>query len=130
MGPDRPGVLAGEIFFWLLLIGGLIWLTVYLARSHGGGSPSGARWQHAVHVCGVNPQFKLAHVTAITQVYPNRGTAGWITWYGTTQPQEAWFEQAFPPLRSWVVVSGSAGYDPQHQNPHIFYVDRVHDVIV
>jgi hypothetical protein len=131
VGADRPGLVAGEVLFWVLLVGGLIWLIVYLAQSRSRGiRAQSARWQHAVQVCTMNPQFKLGHVTTVMQAYPNRGTMAWITWYGTTQPQQVWFEQAFPPQGSWVVVSGSTGYGPHNQNPQTFYVHRVHDIIV
>jgi hypothetical protein len=46
------------------------------------------------------------------------------------EQQDAWFEHDFPPGGAWVVVSGSDGYGPHTDNPHIFNVNKVHDVIM
>jgi hypothetical protein len=63
-------------------------------------------------------------VTSINQVHPQRGTAAWVTWYGSGQPQNTWFENAYPPVGGWVVVSGEIS-----QDPNTFLVRQVHDVI-
>ena len=68
-------------------------------------------------------------MTNVVAAYPQRGTKAWITWHGSNAVQDTWFEQSFPPLGSWVVVSGSPGYGPHNDNPQTFYVNRVHDVI-
>jgi hypothetical protein len=116
----------GQLTFYVLLIGGIVWLIVHLVRrSKGGGSGSShARWQHAVNVCSADPRYRLGQVTSVNQVYPQRGTAAWVTWYGTGQPQNTWFENVYPPVGGWVVVTGGTGPDRT-----TFVVDRVHDVI-
>ena len=121
---ERPGLALGQTMFTLLLIGGVIWLIIYVTRSVQSKQATKARWQHALQVCNTNPEFKLAHVTNVITTYPQRGTKAWITWYGGNTLQDTWFEQSYPPQGSWVVVSGSS------QNPQTFYVNRVHDVIL
>jgi hypothetical protein len=51
----------GQPFFYVVLIGGIVWLIVHLTRrskaangAHGG--PGQARWQHAVQVCSADPR--------------------------------------------------------------------------
>ena len=126
---ERPGLALGQTLFTLLLIGGAIWLIAHVAQSRQSKQASQARWNHALQVCSTNPEFKLGHVTNVVAAYPQRGTKAWITWYGANAVQDTWFEQSFPPLGSWVVVSGSPGYGP-YDNPQTFYVNRVHDVII
>jgi hypothetical protein len=122
-------LLIGQLMFYALLIGGIVWLIVYVVRRSGGGAqPSQAmqaRWQHAVQICSADPRYRLGQVTSISQVHPQRGTMGWVTWYGTGQPQSTWFEHAYPPVGGWVVVSGANAHDP-----NMFHVSRVHDIIV
>lgn len=124
---DRPGLVLGQLTFYLLLIGGIVWLIVHLVRrskAGGGNGSSQARWQHAVNVCAADPRYRLGQVAAVNQVYPQRGTTAWVTWYGTGQPQNTWFENVYPPVGGWVVVTGGIGPDRT-----TFVVDQVHDVI-
>ena len=122
---ERPGLVIGQLLFYALVVAGIVWLLVHLARrSRGGGDATQARWQHAVQVCRADPRYRLGQVTAVSQVYPERGAAAWVTWYGTGQPQSTWFENAYPPVGGWVVVSGAGG-----QDPNTFHVSQVHDLI-
>ena len=121
---EHPGRAVGQLFFYVLVIAGIIWFIVYLVRrNRGGAGPNQARWQHAVQVCGNDPRYRLGHVTSIAQVHPQRGTSAWVTWHGAPQPQGTWFENAYPPAGAWVVVSGAPAPDGQ-----TFHVTALHDV--
>jgi hypothetical protein len=120
---------------FLLILGGGIWLAIAIAKSANDRQQARrqlalARWQHAVQTCATYEHFRLAQVTRITHRYPRRGTKAWLRWRGSDERQDAWFGGEFPPRGAWVVVSGSDGYGPHTNNPHIFYVHKVHDVIV
>ena len=119
----------------LLILGGGFWLAIAISKSadqrrQAVRQLAVVRWQHAVQTCTTHEQFRLAQVIGITQRYPGRGTKAWLHWYGSHTQQDAWFEGEFPPRGAWVVVSGSDGYGPHTNNPHIFYVHKVHDVII
>jgi hypothetical protein len=123
----------GDLMF-LLILGGGIWLAISLSKAANKRQEARrqlalARWQHAVQTCATYEQFRLARVTRITQRYPRRGTKAWLSWHASNEQQDAWFEGEFPPCGAWVVVSGSDGYGSHTNNPRIFYVHRVHDVI-
>ena len=118
----------------LVILGSGIWLAIALGKSANNRAQARrqqalARWQHAVQTCATYEQFRLARVTRITQRYPRRGTKAWLWWHASNEQQDAWFEGQFPPFGAWVVVSGSDGYGPHTNNPHIFYVHKVYDVI-
>lgn len=125
---ERPGLVIGQLAFYALLIGGIIWLIIHLSRRSGrggGGDARQARWQHAMQVCSTDPRYRLGQVVSISQVHPQRGTTAWVTWHGAGQPQSTWFENAYPPVGGWVVVSGASGHDP-----NTFHASQLHDVIV
>ncbi|MUM15613.1 hypothetical protein FZI91_09225 [Mycobacterium sp. CBMA271] len=118
----------------LALIGGAIWLVVHLSNQ--GSRNAQARraiahhqWAHAVQVCAYDPRFQLAYIAAIIESYPNKGTKAWVTWYGSNVQQDAWIPLAWPMPGNWLVVSGSTGYGPHHDNPNTFFVEQVHDII-
>jgi hypothetical protein len=123
----------GDLMF-LLVLGGGTWLAIAISKSadkrqHRLRQLALFRWQHAVQTCATYKQFRLAQVARITQ-RSQRGTKAWLRWHGSDDWQDAWFEGAFPPRGAWVVMSGADGYGPHTNNPRIFYVHEVHDVIV
>jgi hypothetical protein len=127
-------VMMGNTIF-ILILGGGMWLAIALVRSASKRQEARrqvalASWQHAVQTCATYEQFRLAQVLRVTERYPRRGTKAWLRWHGSDERQDAWFAGAFPPSGAWVVVSGSDGYGPHTKNPRIFYVHKVHDVIV
>jgi hypothetical protein len=89
----------GELVLFLI-VGGGIWLAIAVGQSAGKRQQARrqvalARWQHAVNTCSTYRQFRLAHVTRVTQRYPRRGTKAWITWHASNEQQDAWVEKSF-----------------------------------
>ncbi|MBB2991021.1 hypothetical protein FHR72_002494 [Mycolicibacterium iranicum] len=121
------GEVIGQLIGGALVIGLVVWFILALARRPSKGSAQG-RWAQAVQICSADPRFRLGQVTS-AQEYPQRGTAGWVTWYGTGQQQSVWFEQVYPRPGGWVVVTGGPRPAAPGTDPNTFYVDRVHDVI-
>lgn len=118
----------------LMILGGGIWLAIALGRSANKRHEARrqlalARWHHAEQACATYEQFRLAQVARITQ-RSRRGTKAWLRWHASGEQQDAWLEGEFPPCGAWVVVTGLNGYGPHTKNPRIFYVHKVHDVIV
>jgi len=86
------------------------------------------RWAEAVayhhrHVRDVRfLQVGLAHVTYVYGSYPRRGTKAIIRWYGGNgDPQDTWFELAWPRTGDWLVISGGYRYGWHNQNPNTLY---------
>jgi hypothetical protein len=126
------GQAVGQLLFFVLLIGGVIWFVVHLSRRKqtGPGQPSAqfvSRWQHAAAVCAADPRYRLGRMDSVAYSDPARGTRAWVTWNGAHAAQDVWLQSAFPPIGSWVVVTGTPG-SGQNGEPALI-VDRVHDVI-
>lgn len=126
------GQVVGQLLFFVVLIGGVIWFVVHLSRRKQGGpgQPSAhfmSRWQHAAAVCAADPRYRLGRLDSVAYSDPARGTRAWVTWNGAHAAQDVWLQNAFPPIGSWVVVTGAPG-SGQNGEP-AFLVDRVHDVI-
>jgi hypothetical protein len=128
------GQAVGQLLFFVLLIGGVIWLVIHLSRRNKTGSRPGQpspdftnRWQHAAAVCAADPRYRLGRLDTVAYSDPARGTRAWVTWNGAQGPQDVWLQNAFPQIGSWIVVTGAPG-SGQPGEP-AFHVDRVHDVI-
>jgi hypothetical protein len=122
-----------NLMFLLILCGG-IWLAIAISKPANKRHKAQRRlvlprWHHAVQTCATFDQFRLAQVIYITQ-RSRHGTKAWLRWYRSNEQQDAWFDGEFPPCGAWVVVSGLDGYGPHTNNPRIFYVHELHDVIV
>jgi hypothetical protein len=66
--------------------------------------------------------IRLAHVTEVYGDYPRRGTKAVLRWYGGNgEPQDTWFELAWPRAGDWLLVGGRFGYGPHNDNPETFY---------
>lgn len=122
------GELLGRFIGIGLVVALVVWFILLLMRRPTRTGDAQARWATAIQVCSTDPRYRLGQIGSV-QFHPQRGTSAWVTWYGTGQQQSAWFEQAYPPVGAWVVVTGATGTGVPQADPNTFYVERIHDLI-